>query len=155
MLLAGFAISSLLAATMTLLMSINERLQIQLRDVFKFLMGSVSNVNWEKLAVVAPLVIIGVLIAQMLARHLNAFSLGEEGAGHLGINTEKEKLIFLSLGSLLTATAVSISGLVGFVGLITPHALRLVLGPDNRLLLPASALAGGIFLRRSIRFEQP
>jgi len=146
MLLAGFAISSLLAATMTLLMSINERLQRQLQQVFKFLMGSVSNVNWEELAVVAPLVIIGVLVAQLLARHLNAFSLGEEGAGHLGINTEKEKLIFLGLGSLLTATAVSISGLVGFVGLITPHALRLILGPDNKLLLPASALAGGIFL---------
>jgi len=146
MLLAGFAISSLLAATMTLLMSINERLQIQLQQVFKFLMGSISNISWEKLAVVAPLVIIGVLIAQLLARHLNAFSLGEEGAGHLGINTEKEKLIFLGLGSLLTATAVSVSGLVGFVGLIIPHALRLVLGPDNRLLLPSSALAGGIFL---------
>ena len=146
MLLAGFAISSLLAATMTLLMSINERLQLQLKQVFKFLMGSISNVTWEKLAIVFPLVIVGVLIAQLFARHLNALSLGEEGAGHLGINTEKEKLIFLGLGSLLTATAVSISGLVGFVGLITPHAMRLVIGPDNRLLLPASALGGAIFL---------
>jgi len=146
MLLAGFAISSLLAATMTLLMAINERLQLQLQQVFKFLMGSISNVTWEKLVIVAPLVIIGVLVAQLFARHLNALSLGEEGAGHLGINTEKEKLIFLGLGSLLTATAVSISGLVGFVGLITPHAMRLVIGPDNRLLLPASALSGAIFL---------
>lgn len=146
MLLAGFATSSLLAAVMTLLMTINNRLQLKLAQVFRFLMGSISVSDWQQLAIIAPLVIISILAAQLMARHLNALSLGEEGAAHLGINIEREKLIFLALGSLLTASAVSISGLVGFVGLITPHALRLVIGPDHRLLLPASALAGGIFL---------
>ena len=146
MLLAGFAVSSLLAATMTLLMTISDRLQLELHQIFRFLMGGISVSNWEQLAVVTPLVLLGILTAQILARHLNAFSLGEEGAAHLGINIEKEKLLFLAVGSLLTATAVSISGLIGFIGLIVPHALRIVLGPDNRLLLPATALSGGIFL---------
>jgi len=77
---------------------------------------------------------------------LNAFSLGEEGAAYLGVEVERDKLLVLGLGSLLTAAAVSISGLVGFVGLVVPHAVRLSLGPDHRLLLPASALAGGAFV---------
>lgn len=146
MLLSGFVISSLLAATMTVLMTIHDRLQFQLKEVFRFLMGGILVNNWEQLLVIAPLVIIGIILARLVARHLNAFALGEEGASHLGINIEREKLIFLALGSLLTATAVSIGGLIGFVGLITPHALRLLLGPDHRLLLPASALSGAIFL---------
>ncbi|MBA7621417.1 Hemin transport system permease protein HmuU [subsurface metagenome] len=77
---------------------------------------------------------------------MNAFSLGEEGAAYLGIEIERDKILILALGSLLTAAAVSISGLVGFVGLVVPHAMRLSLGPDHRLLLPASALAGAAFL---------
>ena len=86
------------------------------------------------------------MVARFFAFRLNAFSLGEEGAAYLGIDVERDKIAILALGSLLTGAAVSLSGLVGFVGLVVPHAVRLVLGPDHRLLLPAAALSGGAFL---------
>ncbi len=146
MLLTGFVVSALLVAIIAFMMSIGDRLGLNLRSVFSFLMGHISVTNWNQLAVVAPLVIGGIIAARFFAFHLNAFSLGEEGAAYLGIEVERDKILILSLGSLLTATAVSISGLVGFVGLVMPHAMRLSLGPDHRLLVPASALAGAIFL---------
>lgn len=146
MLLTGFVVSALFVAIIAFMMSIGDRLGLNLRSVFSFLMGHISVTNWNQLAVVAPLVIGGIIAARFFAFHLNAFSLGEEGAAYLGIEVERDKMLILSLGSLLTATAVSISGLVGFVGLVMPHAVRLSLGPDHRLLIPASALAGAIFL---------
>ena len=146
MLLTGFVVSALLVAIIAFMMSIGDRLGLNLRSVFSFLMGHISVTNWNQLAVAAPLVIGGIIAARFFAFHLNAFSLGEEGAAYLGIEVERDKILILSLGSLLTATAVSISGLVGFVGLVMPHAMRLSLGPDHRLLVPASALAGAIFL---------
>ena len=146
MLLAGFVVSALLTAVITFLMSIGDRFGLNLRSVFSFLMGHISVTNWSQLAVVAPLIIGGIIAARFFAFHLNAFSMGEESAAYLGIEVEKDKMTILALGSLLTASAVSISGLVGFVGLVMPHAIRLVLGPDHRLLIPASALAGAIFI---------
>jgi len=146
MLLAGFVISSLLAAIMAFLMLMSDRLNLNLHLVYSFLMGRISVTNWGQIAVIAPLVIGGIIGARFFAFHLNAFSLGEEGAAYLGIEVERDKILILALGSMLTAAAVSISGLVGFVGLVVPHAARLSLGPDHRLLLPASALAGGTFV---------
>jgi len=115
-------------------------------SVYQFLMGGISVSDWGQLAVIAPIILGGILVARLFAFHLNAFSLGEEGAAHVGVEVERDKIIILALGSLLTAAAVSISGLIGFVGLVVPHAIRLVCGPDHRLLIPASALAGGAFL---------
>jgi iron complex transport system permease protein len=146
MLLAGFVVSSMLAAVMSLLIMTSGELQLKLHSVFSFLMGSISVQYWSQIAVIAPLIIGGIILAQFFALHLNAFSLGEEQAAYLGINVEREKILILALGSLLTACAVSLSGLIGFVGLVMPHAVRLALGPDHRLLLPASALAGAVFL---------
>jgi len=146
MLLAGFVVSALLAAIMAFMMSMSDRFGLSIRSVYSFLMGHVSVTSWGQIAVVAPLVIGGIIIARIFAYRLNAFSLGEEGAAYLGINVERNKILVLALGSLLTAAAVSISGLIGFVGLVVPHAIRLSLGPDHRLLLPASALAGATFL---------
>ena len=146
MLLAGVVVSSLMAAIMALLISISDRLQLNLHSVYSFLLGHISVTSWEQIAVIAPLVIGGIISARFFASHLNAFSLGEEGAGYLGIEVERDKILILALGSLLTAAAVSISGLIGFVGLVMPHAVRLSFGPDHRLLLPASALAGGAFV---------
>jgi iron complex transport system permease protein len=146
MLLAGFVVSSLLAAIMALMMSMSDRLSLNLHSVYSFLMGHISVTSWGQIAVIAPLVIGGIIVARFFAFHLNAFSLGEEGAAYLGIEVERDKILILALGSMLTAAAVSISGLVGFVGLVVPHAVRLSLGPDHRLLLPASALAGGVFV---------
>jgi len=146
MLLAGFVVSSLLAAVMAFLISIGDRLELNLHSVYSFLLGHISVTGWGQIAVIAPLVVGGIIGARFFAFHLNAFSLGEEGAAYLGVEVERDKLLILGLGSLLTAAAVSISGLVGFVGLVVPHAVRLSLGPDHRFLLPASALAGGAFV---------
>lgn len=146
MLLAGFVVSSLLAAIMAFMISMSERLSLNLQSIYSFLMGHVSVTSWSQIAVIAPLVIGGIIYSRVFAFHLNAFSLGEEGAAYLGIDVERDKILILALGSMLTAAAVSISGLVGFVGLVVPHAVRLSFGPDHRLLLPASALAGGAFV---------
>jgi iron complex transport system permease protein len=146
-LLAGMVISALLGAVMSFLMSISDRVGLNLHSVFSFLMGGHINVMyWSQIIIVAVLVIGGIAGARFFAFHLNVFATGEEGAAYLGINVERDKIIILGLGSLLTSAAVSISGLIGFVGLIVPHAVRLSLGPDHRLLIPVSALAGAIFL---------
>ena len=145
MLLAGFAVSAMLTAIMFFMVTLSGKTGL-LQSIYSFLMGSISVSGWNKIIVVAPLVIGGIIAARFLAFRLNAFALGEEGAAYLGIDVERDKLLVLALGSLLTAAAVSISGLVGFVGLVVPHAVRLVLGPDHRLLLPAAALFGGAFL---------
>ena len=146
MLLAGFVVSSFLVAIVMLLLTMSDRLGLRLQQVFSFLMGGISVTYWQQIAIIAPLVIIGIIVSQLFAGHLNAFSVGEEGAAYLGINIEREKMLILGIGSLLTACAVSIGGLIGFVGLIMPHAMRLILGPNHRMLLPASALAGASFL---------
>jgi len=146
MLLAGFVVSALLAAVVAFLMSMSSQLSLNLHSVYSFLMGHISVTGWGQIAVIVPLVIGGIIGARFFAFHLNAFSLGEEGAAYLGIEVERDKIFILALGSLLTAAAVSISGLIGFVGLIAPHAVRLSLGPDHRFLLPASALAGATFV---------
>ncbi|GHO50272.1 hypothetical protein KSX_84350 [Ktedonospora formicarum] len=86
------------------------------------------------------------MLAFRLSRVLDIFALGEESAAYLGLHVERYKLLLVMLASLITASAVSISGLIGFVGLVTPHIMRLLLGPRHRVLLPASALSGAIFL---------
>ncbi|MCX5991733.1 MAG: iron chelate uptake ABC transporter family permease subunit [Chloroflexi bacterium] len=146
MLLAGFTVSAMLSALMFLLITMSDRLHLRINSVYMFLMGGISVTGWGQIVIVAPIVIGGVVLARLLAFRLNAFSLGEEGAAYVGINVERDKIIILALGSVLTAAAVSISGLIGFVGLVTPHAMRLVLGPEHRLLIPASALGGAAFL---------
>ncbi len=115
MLLAGFVVSSLLAAVMAFLISMSDRLNLNLHSVYSFLLGHISVTSWQQIVVIAPLVIGGIIIARFFAFHLNAFSLGEEGAAYLGIEVERDKILVLALGSMLTAAAVSISGLVGFV----------------------------------------
>jgi ABC-type Fe3+-siderophore transport system permease subunit len=146
MLLAGFAVSTLMGYTVSLLLFLNERLQIRLPQVYGWLLGGVAVTGWTELAVVGPLIVLTIVAGMAFARTLNAFSLGEDGAARLGIQVEREKRLLLGLGALLTACAVSISGLVGFVGLIVPHTLRLICGPDHRLLIPAAALAGACFM---------
>jgi len=143
LLLAGFALSSMMAAAMSFLMLASTR---TLHRVVLWTMGGVSASGWSQILVVTPLVLIGMVLALLLAHDLNVFLLGEEQAAHLGVNVERRKLALLMVGSLLTAAAVSVSGLVGFIGLVVPHMARLLFGPDHRFLLPASALVGAIFL---------
>lgn len=146
LLLAGFAVSALLVAAMTLLYTVSGALALRLRELFAWLMGGISVVGWTQLAVVGPLLLAGLLLALTFARPLNAFALGEEGAAYVGVAVERQKLAIVTLSTLLTGFAVTLSGLVGFVGLVVPHALRLLLGPNHRVLLPAAALGGASFL---------
>jgi len=143
LLLAGFATSSMMAAVMSFLMLISGH---TLRRVVLWTMGGMTASGWSQLKAVVPMVLAGMAGTYALAGDLNAFLFGEEQAAHLGVEVERRKLMLLMLGSLLTASAVSVSGLVGFVGLVVPHVARLIFGPDHRLLLPASALAGSGFL---------
>jgi len=142
MLLSGFAVSSTLTAFMSFLMLVSGRF----RQVFVWLMGGLAAGGWDQIVVLVVPTCATILVLYMLAGRMNALVLGEEQASYLGVNVERQKLILLMLGSLLTALAVSISGLVGFVGLVAPHVARLIFGPNHRLLLPAAMFLGSSFL---------
>jgi iron complex transport system permease protein len=114
--------------------------------IFLWLIGSLSASRADAVGWVAVFLATGLAIAWSLARSLNLLALGDESASQLGVPVEAHRRWLLAATSLMVAAAVSVSGLVGFVGLIVPHALRLALGPDHRLLVPASALAGAVFL---------
>ncbi len=146
LLLAGVVINAVLVAIQTLILTISPHAQFTLESLFSWLAGGVSVTTWTPDVIVGGFVVVGFALAWMLSGALDAFGLGEEGAAHLGLHVERYKLLIIVVGSLLTAAAVSISGLIGFVGLVVPHTMRLLLGPRHRLLLPASALAGAIFL---------
>jgi iron complex transport system permease protein len=146
MLLAGVVVSAILTAVTFFLITFSDQLNINLHSVYSFLMGRVSVTSWGQILVATPIVVGGIIGTRLLALRLNAFAMGEEGAAYVGVEVEHDKILILALGSLLTASAVSISGLIGFVGLVIPHAMRLIIGPDNRVLIPFSALAGAIFL---------
>jgi iron complex transport system permease protein len=146
LLLAGFAAAAVLGAATTLLLVMSDRLLLRLRTVFAWMAGGISAGGWPQLSVAAPIILGGMLIAFGLARWLDAFQLGEEGAASVGVPVEGAKMAVVAVAALLTAAAVTLSGLIGFVGLLVPHAVRLVAGPDNVRLLPAAALGGAVFL---------
>ena len=146
LLLAGVVINAVLVAIQTLILTISPHAQFTLESLFSWLAGGVSVTTWLPVVIVGGFVLVGFVLAWLLSDALDAFGLGEEGAAHLGLHVERYKLFIIMVGSLLTAAAVSISGLIGFVGLVVPHTMRLLFGPRHRLLLPASALAGAIFL---------
>lgn len=146
LLLAGVAVSAVLTAAQTMLITLNERLGLRLVSFYRWITGSISVESWTQAQVVAVLVVAGIAAGVLLAPALDAFALGEEMAGHLGLRVERYKLVTVLVAALLVGAAVSISGIVGFVGLVAPHLCRLTLGPRHRLLVPASALAGAIFV---------
>jgi len=111
-----------------------------------WMMGGFTAAGWRYVAIVAPMLVVGLAIPMLSTRSLNVILLGDERAEQLGVPVERFKLIVLAAASLLVAAAVSVSGLIGFIGLMTPHMIRLVVGPDHRLLLPASALGGATVL---------
>ncbi len=143
LLLAGIAVSAFLSAIVSLLTYFaGERLH----QVVFWMMGGLGGASWPRVMAMLPYFIIGYSVIQYYARELNVMLLGEETAKHLGVETERVKKVLLAGASLLVAAAVSTSGIIGFVGLIVPHFIRLVAGPDHRFLLPASALLGAILL---------
>jgi iron complex transport system permease protein len=143
LLLCGIAVNFFLYAVVALLEVIAGE---QLHAIVFWLIGGFSNVLWADIWTVLPFIIIGTVAAYFYARDLNLLALGEDQAQHLGVNVERVKQVLLVLASMITAAAVSLSGLVGFVGLMVPHITRLVIGPDHRILFPASTIVGAIFL---------
>jgi iron complex transport system permease protein len=143
LLLCGIAVNFFLFAVVGLLEVVAGD---ELHAIVFWLVGGFSNVLWRDIWAVMPFIIIGTVIAYFYARDLNLLAMGEETAHHLGVNIERAKLVLLVLASLITGAAVSISGLIGFVGLMIPHVTRLVMGPDHRILFPTSAIIGAIFL---------
>jgi iron complex transport system permease protein len=115
-------------------------------EMLIWLLGSLSAPDWSALATAGFGIALGVLALGALAPRMNALALGDEGAHSLGVDVRRTRRWLLISASLLTAVAVSVAGPIGFVGIIVPHVLRLIIGPDHRLLIPASALGGALFL---------
>jgi iron complex transport system permease protein len=142
--LAGVVIGSFLWALVTLLMTVAGA---DLQTVIFWLMGNLYvQLDWSIVAVAALLVVVGSVGLYAYARDLNLLSLGEEQARQLGVETESLKTGVIMLSALITAAAVSVSGIIGFVGLVVPHMARRLFGPDHRLLLPVAGLMGASFL---------
>ncbi|MEA3356246.1 MAG: iron chelate uptake ABC transporter family permease subunit [Candidatus Bipolaricaulota bacterium] len=145
LILAGVAVGAMFSALTSFMIFLTSRSQ-RLTDIIFWTMGGLGRGNWPAVYVLAPIAILSSLVILAFSRDLNALSLGEESAFHLGINPERSNRILLGVSTLLTSAAIAGTGTIGFVGLITPHIMRLILGPDHRWLLPASGVAGGIFL---------
>lgn len=141
--LTGIIFSSFLGSFISLMIALTGK---QLRTIIVWLLGSVSMRGWEYVWIMLPFFGVGVLLLMFNSRELNALSFGEERAHHLGVNVQARKLLILTAASILTGAAVAVSGTIGFVGLVIPHLIRLLFGPDHRHLLPLSLFFGGGFL---------
>ncbi len=143
LLLTGIAAGALASALTSFLLF--RRADAYEQAVF-WLLGSFSLADWQQVWLISGSLVAGILIAQYLAREMNLLSLGDETARSLGCAVKTVRKIFLILATLLASFSVSVAGIIGFVGLIVPHAIRLIIGPDHRRLFLHSALAGGLFL---------
>lgn len=143
LLLSGFAMSALLTALVYLIMILNRD---KMENVILWNMGSLSAMSWVKLLISVPVIAVCSALLMRYARPLNIMLGGDEASQSLGVDTHRTRRNMLVLTSLLAATAVSVSGVIGFVGLMVPHLLRLAAGPDNKKLLPLCFVGGGAYL---------
>ena len=144
LLLSGVVIGAVLGSVLMFLVSTMP--SDDLHSVMWWLLGNLQGFDWSLVRIVAGVVVLGVGVTMLFARDLNVMTLGEAPAAHLGLHVERTKKLFFLIASLMTGATVAACGLIGFVGLIVPHTVRLMLGPDHRRLVPASALAGAMFL---------
>ena len=145
LLLAGVAVSAFLGAIISaviILVPDNEAL----REILFWLVGGLDSRSWEHVRIAAPLILGGVAVGVLLSRDLNLLMLGDDEARSLGVHVGPVRLTLLGAAALATGAAVAVSGTIAFVGLVTPHILRLLLGPDHRVLIPTSALGGAVFV---------
>jgi iron complex transport system permease protein len=143
LILAGVALGAFLAAITSYLMIVSGD---RLHDIVSWLLGTFSMTSWWQVTMVLPYIVIGTIVIWIYARPLNVMQLDEDQAQQLGINVEKVNLILLAAATLITAAAVCFCGIIGFVGIIIPHAMRLIWGPDHRFLLPLATFSGASFL---------
>lgn len=143
LILSGVVMQAFLGAIVSFLVAISNQ---TINEILFWLMGSLSMRGWSYTYMILPYLVIGIVILLSYARSLNLLVLGERQAAHLGVHVERTKLIVLIASTLITAAAVSVAGVIGFVGLIVPHLVRLLVGPDYRLIIPLSAIGGGIYV---------
>ena len=143
LILSGVVVQAFLGACLSLIMALSNE---QLQTIVFWMMGSLSLTDWSYNQIVFPVIIVSVIIAYFFARDLNMFGLGEEAAHHSGVSVQRSRIIMLVLASLITGAAVSVSGAIGFVGLVVPHIIRLIFGADYRIIIPLSVIGGAIFL---------
>jgi len=146
LLLAGIILTSFAGAMITLLLFVNDRLSLRLRAILDLLGGGIAVRSKSEVVVAAIVIALGVALAVLLARRIDAFVFGEETAATLGVDPERTTIAVIVAAALLTGAAVALAGLVGFVGLVVPHALRPIVGAGHRTLAIASFLAGATVL---------
>ena len=144
LLLSGVIVSTVLGSVLMFLVSNSSSEEIH--NVVWWLLGNLQIFDWPLLRLVSGVVVAGLVVTVLFARDLNVMTLGEQPAAHLGLHVERTKKVFFLLASLMTGATVAACGLIGFVGLIVPHSVRLAVGPDHRRLVPACALIGATFL---------
>ena len=144
LLLAGIAINALCGAAIGILSYVGD--EQQLRQLTLWMMGSLGQAQWPTLLVAASFTLPAMIATAWLATTLNLLQLGDEEAHYLGVNVKRKRQLLLLLSSLLVGAAVSVSGVIGFIGLVIPHLIRMTIGADHRWLLPCSTLAGACLL---------
>lgn len=144
LLLAGVVVAAFFSACITLILSLSTAQTVQ--SAVLWIMGSLAAADWRSVTLTAAYTVPAALLLLAFARPLNLMAIGEETAAYLGTDVERVKRVALLVAALITASGVAVAGVIGFVGLVVPHAVRLLIGPDHRALLPLSFLAGGAFL---------
>ncbi len=145
LLLAGVAVNAFLGAIVSaiiLFLPDNEAL----REVLFWLAGGLDSRSWEHVKIASPLILGSAAVLLLMSRDLNLLMLGDDEARSMGVHVGRTRILLLATAALATGAAVAVSGTIAFVGLVIPHILRLVLGPDNRLLIPMSAIGGAVFV---------
>jgi iron complex transport system permease protein len=143
LILAGVIVAAILSAAIGFLKFLADE---QVGLIIFWLMGSLSGASWQNILLLAPAALLGTLVAVFYSRDLNIMATGDRAATSLGVQTVRLRTLLLTTATLMTALAVSVSGIIGFVGLIVPHMLRHLAGPDNRLLIPLAFFTGGLLL---------
>ncbi len=143
LILSGVVVSAFLGSLVSFMVSMSDTV---VNEIVFWLMGSLSLRGWSFTGVLLPYLAVGAAVLLLYGRALNVFALGERQAAHLGIHVQRTRLVVLIVSTLITAAAVSIVGTIGFVGLVVPHLVRLMAGPDYRLLLPLAAIFGGVYV---------
>src|SRR5699024_9361784 len=141
--LSGVVISAFLGAFVSLMVSLSDK---SMNQIIFWLMGSLSMQGWPFIYILLPYAIIGFILLMIYSHHLNIFALGERQAAHLGIRVKRTRLIILIISTFITAAAVAIVGTIGFVGLVVPHLVRLIVGPDYRVIIPISVIFGALYV---------
>jgi iron complex transport system permease protein len=144
LLLAGIAVEVTAAAATGLLIYMAD--DEQLRDIVFWTLGSLAGATWTQVAAIGPPVVIATVALCALARDMDLLALGDREAGHLGAHPNRVRITAVVLAALATGAAVAVAGVIGFVGLIVPHIVRMTVGPEHRRLVPASALGGAALL---------